>query len=72
MNDTILHMVNPHLPFGGAGQSGFGSYHGKAGFDAFSHKKSILTRPTLLDNPLRYPPYAGKLRWLKKLFAWDR
>jgi aldehyde dehydrogenase (NAD+) len=72
MNDTILHMVNPHLPFGGAGQSGFGSYHGKASFDAFSHRKSILARPTLLDNPLRYPPYAGKLRWLKKFFTWDR
>ncbi len=72
MNDTILHMVNPHLPFGGTGQSGFGSYHGKSSFDAFSHKKSILSRPILFDNPLRYPPYAGKLRWLRKFFAWDR
>ncbi|MEL7833014.1 aldehyde dehydrogenase [Fodinibius sp. Rm-B-1B1-1] len=67
INDTVAHLGNPKLPFGGMGNSGFGSYHGKASFDTFSHPKSIMKKSNWLDIPLRYPPYEGKLNWLKKL-----
>ena len=67
INDTMLHAVSSHLPFGGTGHSGMGSYHGKAGFDTFSHKKSILTKPTKMDISLRYPPYKEKVLGLLKL-----
>jgi aldehyde dehydrogenase (NAD+) len=67
INDTLLHFTNPHLPFGGTGSSGIGSYHGKVSFDTFSHQKSILKRSFRLDLPLRYPPYGNKLRTLKKI-----
>jgi aldehyde dehydrogenase (NAD+) len=66
INDTVLHVANPHLPFGGIGDSGMGHYHGKAGFETFSHQKSILKKPFWPDPPLRYPPYRH-LNWLKKL-----
>jgi len=65
INDTVLHLANPHLPFGGVGTSGMGSYHGRASFTAFSHQKSVLKKAPWPDIPLRYAPYAGKLRWLK-------
>jgi len=65
VNDTVLHLANPNLPFGGVGPSGMGSYHGRASFTAFSHQKSVLKKASWLDVPLRYAPYAGKLRWLK-------
>ncbi len=65
-NDCVVHLLNPNLPFGGVGESGIGSYHGKAGFDVFSHHRSILKRGTWLDIPLRYPPYAGKLKWIRR------
>jgi aldehyde dehydrogenase (NAD+) len=68
INDTLLHVANPHLPFGGLGTSGIGNYHGKASFDTFSHKKSILRKSFHLDLPLRYPPYRKKLGLLKKIF----
>lgn len=55
INDTLFHLANPHLPFGGVGSSGMGSYHGKYTFDTFSHKKSILKQTTSFDIPLRYP-----------------
>jgi aldehyde dehydrogenase (NAD+) len=67
INDTLLHFTNPHLPFGGIGSSGIGSYHGKRSFDTFSHQKSILRRYFRLDAPLRYPPYGNKLRILRKI-----
>ena len=67
INDTLMHFANTHLPFGGIGASGIGSYHGKAGFDNFSHQKSIFKKPFLLDVPLRYPPYKNKLGMLKKI-----
>jgi aldehyde dehydrogenase (NAD+) len=67
INDTLLHFTNPHLPFGGIGSSGIGSYHGKRSFDTFSHQKSILKRYFRLDAPLRYPPYGNKLRILRKV-----
>jgi aldehyde dehydrogenase (NAD+) len=67
INDTLLHFANPHLPFGGIGSSGIGSYHGKKSFETFSHQKSILKRSFRLDAPLRYPPYGNKLRILEKI-----
>lgn len=70
VNDTIVHLASDELPFGGVGNSGMGSYHGKYSFDTFSHKKSVLIRPQRLDMPLRYPPYSGKLEQIRKLFKW--
>ncbi len=65
INDVLLQTASPHLPFGGVGDSGMGSYRGKAGFDTFSHYKSVLLGSTWLDLALRYPPYRpGLLRWL--------
>jgi aldehyde dehydrogenase (NAD+) len=68
INDTMLHVANSHLPFGGVGNSGIGKYHGKAGFKTFSHYKSILNRPLWFDIPLRFPPYTGKFKLLKTVF----
>ena len=59
-NGTIMHISNPHLPFGGVGESGMGAYHGKAGFDTFSHLRSVHHRATRIDPPLLYPPYTAK------------
>lgn len=70
INDTISHLANPNLPFGGVGGSGMGSYHGERSFEAFSHHKSILRRGTWLDLPMRYPPYLNRLPMLRKLFHW--
>jgi aldehyde dehydrogenase (NAD+) len=70
VNDTIIHLTEHRLPFGGVGASGLGRYHGQASFAAFSHCKSVLERGTWFDLPLRYPPYAGKLKLLKTLFKW--
>lgn len=57
VNDTIVHFLNPGLPFGGVGESGMSSYHGKFSFDAFSHKKAVLYRNNLGDVPARFPPF---------------
>lgn len=57
INDTIMHIANENMPFGGVGNSGMGHYHGKLSFEAFSHKRSIVTTTTLLDLPFRYMPY---------------
>lgn len=57
INDTIMHIANRNLPFGGVGMSGMGSYHGKYGFETFSHKKSYIITPRNIDLPLKYPPY---------------
>ena len=68
INDTIVHLSVPRLPFGGVGASGIGSYHGKAGFDAFTHYRSVLHKSKLIDVPFRYPPYTDfALKLLKKL-----
>jgi aldehyde dehydrogenase (NAD+) len=68
INDCISQLAPPELPFGGVGASGIGAYHGKAGFDTLSHKKSVLERATQIDPTLRYPPYvAQKLKWAKRL-----
>ena len=66
-NDTMLFMTNPELPFGGVGNSGMGSYHGRAGFDTFSHLKTVMKRSFALDVPFRYAPFSKfKLSLLKK------
>ena len=57
LNDTILHIANEHVPFGGVGMSGMGSYHGKLSFDAFTHYRSNIVTPTSMDLPFRYMPY---------------
>lgn len=68
INDTLIHFGNSKLPFGGVGASGMGFYHGKHGFDTFSHKKSIIKRGNWIDPSIRYAPYRGKLNLLKKVF----
>ena len=60
INDTIMQVVNPHLPFGGVGHSGIGKYHGKASFDVFSHLKTYVKHSTKLDPAIAYPPYTKK------------
>eukprot|EP00928_Gymnodinium_smaydae_P015234 TRINITY_DN15597_c0_g1_i1.p1 TRINITY_DN15597_c0_g1~~TRINITY_DN15597_c0_g1_i1.p1 ORF type:complete len:536 (-),score=123.54 TRINITY_DN15597_c0_g1_i1:285-1892(-) len=60
VNDTLFQFANPHLPFGGIGASGCGSYHGRWGFEEFSHRRSVMYRPTWLDPPQRYPPYTDQ------------
>lgn len=70
VNDPLIHFGNHRLPFGGVGASGIGAYHGKHGFDTFSHHKSISKRGTWFDPPIRYAPYKGKLGLLKKMFKW--
>ncbi len=57
INDTVVHLATSEMGFGGCGESGMGSYHGKAGFDTFSHYKSIVHKGTWLDLPMRYQPY---------------
>lgn len=67
INDAMVHLASPFLPFGGVGSSGMGFYHGKAGFDTFSHTKSIVKNTLQYDVPLRYSPYRfkmGLVRWL--------
>lgn len=68
INDTIIHLATPHMGFGGVGASGMGAYHGKRGFDAFSHHKSIVDKKTWLDLPMRYQPYTSLSRKIVKLF----
>ena len=68
-NVTLLQLAVTDLPFGGVGESGMGAYHGKSGFDTFSHRKAVLQRPTRLDPPVTYPPYrAIKQRLLRRVF----
>ncbi len=67
VNDTVVHLVNHGLPFGGVGNSGMGRYHGKFGFDTFTHYKGVLKKGNWLDLPVRYPPYGEKLGLLKKM-----
>lgn len=67
INDTIMHITNPHLPFGGVGSSGTGQYHGYHSFKVFSHAKPVLKKTTLFDLPLRYAPYREIMMKLAKL-----
>lgn len=57
VNDTIMHIANERLPFGGVGNSGMSSYHGRESFDVFSHRRAVVTTPTWIDVPFRYMPY---------------
>jgi aldehyde dehydrogenase (NAD+) len=66
INDTILHVANKHLPFGGVGESGMGKYHGKSSFYLFSNHRSVVTSSKSIDFPLKYPPYKA-FNWLKKM-----
>jgi len=66
INDTFVHILSTTLPFGGVGESGIGNYHGKASFDTFSHKKSILKKTFLFDIKLRCPPYKDALKSMKR------
>jgi aldehyde dehydrogenase (NAD+) len=68
INDTIMHLSSPYLPFGGVGPSGTGAYHGKYSFDAFSHEKGILKQTTLFDIPLRYGRTEYAVKLLRRLF----
>ncbi|MGV9004778.1 aldehyde dehydrogenase [Flavobacterium sp.] len=70
INDTLIHISNSKLPFGGVGHSGIGCYHGKASFDLFSHKKAIVKKANWLDIAIRYAPYNEKINWLKKALKW--
>lgn len=70
VNDTVIHIANKRLPFGGVGHSGMGAYHGQSSFDTFSHKKSIAKRATWLDIKLRYAPYKDKLKKIRGLLKW--
>lgn len=68
INDTIIHLATTQMGFGGVGASGMGAYHGKVGFDAFSHHKSIVDKKTWLDLPMRYQPYTPLAQKLIRLF----
>jgi aldehyde dehydrogenase (NAD+) len=61
INDVVIHLATSEMGFGGVGESGMGAYHGRAGFDAFSHCKSIVDKKTWIDLPMRYQPYKSKL-----------
>ena len=65
INDTIVHLTNPNMPFGGVGDSGMGAYHGESSFNLLSHKKSILKKSVFFDLWLRYPPFKNNLKLLK-------
>lgn len=67
INDTLVHLANPKLPFGGVGESGLGSYHGKYSFNTFSHQKSVVKRSFWLDVAVRYPPYLDHIKIFRKL-----
>lgn len=67
INDTLIHLSNPAIPFGGIGTSGFGSYHGKYSFDTFTHAKGILKTATWINVPFRYPPFGNKEKMVKML-----
>ena len=66
INDTIMHIANEKLPFGGVGTSGISAYHGKESFQVFSHHRAVVTTPTWLDLPFRYMPYKF-FKWIKGL-----
>ena len=67
INDTIIHVADGNLPFGGVGNSGIGNYHGKASFDTFTHKRSVMKRGTFVEFNIRFAPYKEKINILKKV-----
>ena len=68
INDTVIHLATSEMGFGGFGESGMGAYHGKTGFDTFSHYKSIVDKKTWMDLPMRYQPYNKVFDFLIRLF----
>ena len=68
INDTLIHLATSEMGFGGVGESGMGAYHGRAGFDAFSHKKSIVDKKTIIDLPMRYQPYTKLYEKMVRVF----
>lgn len=68
INDTLMHLANPKLPFGGVGASGMGRYHGKYSFDTFTHEKSYIFKSTRLESGVHLPPYKGKFKYIKSFF----
>ncbi|HDG9696455.1 TPA: aldehyde dehydrogenase [Staphylococcus aureus] len=68
INDTLMHLANPKLPFGGVGVSGMGRYHGKYSFDTFTHEKSYIFKSTRLESGVHLPPYKGKFKYIKAFF----
>lgn len=67
INDTIIHVANPNLPFGGVGNSGVGKYHGKESFETFTHNKSVMKRGTFIEFNIRFEPYKNKLNLVKRI-----
>ncbi|SHL84257.1 aldehyde dehydrogenase (NAD+) [Chitinophaga jiangningensis] len=67
INNALVHLTNPEMPFGGTGYSGMGQYHGRYSFETFTHPKSVLKTGTWLDVPTKYPPFKNKLKLLKKI-----
>lgn len=68
LNDVIIHLATSEMPFGGVGESGMGGYHGKTGFEAFSHLRSIVDKKTWLDMPVRYQPYTKQKDKMLRFF----
>lgn len=68
INDTIIHLATSHMGFGGVGESGMGSYHGKLSFDTFTHYKSIVDKKTWMDMPVRYGPFSSKKEKMLRMF----
>lgn len=69
INDVLVHISTPGAPFGGVGESGIGNYHGKYGFDTFSHQRTVVTKPTFFDPMFRYAPYLNRFALFKKLLG---
>jgi aldehyde dehydrogenase (NAD+) len=69
INNAIVHLGDPDLPFGGVGESGMGAYHGRWSFETFSHRKAIMKTANFLDPSVKYPPYEGKLGLMRRLIG---
>ena len=69
VNDTIMHLATSHMGFGGMGNSGMGSYHGRKSFEAFTHEKSVVSKATFFDAPFRYQPYTSWKRFFVRMFV---
>ena len=67
VNDTLIHYINPNLPFGGIGESGMGAYRGKFSFDTFTHYKPVLKKKSMIDIPFRYGPYPSSFKFIKTI-----
>ena len=67
INDTVIHLTNPRIPFGGVGGSGMGAYHGDESFRAFTHRKSIIKEATWIDLPIRFAPFKDKIKLVRLL-----